>query len=148
MDTERQLEKQAAVTGDRRTPTSADLRELEDSAGLCPLSNVDPDGGEGVEHTRICELERNLLEASERATRLDSHMEYLTAHTAELEGLVECERGHSSSLQSDLKRASDRNAQMQEAVSVLETRERESKTKYCILSKNSACLIFRHPFTK
>ena len=32
-------------------------------------------------------------------------MEFLTAHTAELEGLVECERGHSSSLQSDLKRA-------------------------------------------
>ena len=97
------------------------------------LSNVDPDGGGGVEHTRIRELERNLLEARERATRLGSQMEFLTAHTAELEGRVECERGHSSSLQSDLKRASDRNAQLQEAVSVLEMRERESKTKYTLL---------------
>ena len=132
-ETERQLEEQAAVTDDRRTPTSANLRGLEDSAELCPLSNVDPDGGGGVEHTCICQLERNLLEASERATRLDSQMEFLTAQTAKLEGFVECERGHSSFLQFDLKRASNRNAQLQEAVSVLETRERESKTKYTLL---------------
>ena len=123
-ETERQLKEQAAVTGDRGTPTSADLRGLEHSAGLCPLSNVDPDEGEGVEHTRICELEHNLLEASERATTLDSQMEFLMAHTAEIEGLVECEWGHSSSLQSEVKRASDRNTQLQEVVSVLETRER------------------------
>ena len=124
-ETERQLEEQAAATGSTRMPTSADLRGLEDTAGVCPLSNVDPDGGGGVEHTRIRELERNLLEASERATRLETQMEFLTAHTAKLEGLVECERGHSSSLQSDLKRASDQNAQLREAVSMLETRERE-----------------------
>ena len=83
-ETERQLEEQAAATGDTRMPTSADLRELEDTAGVCPLSNVDPDGGGGGEHTHIRKLERNLLEASERATRLETQMEFLTAHTVEL----------------------------------------------------------------
>ena len=43
--TKRQLGEQATATGDTRTPTSVDLRELEDTAGVCLLSNVDPDGG-------------------------------------------------------------------------------------------------------
>ena len=82
-ETERQLEEQDASTGDTRMPTSANLRELEDTAGVCLLS-VDPDGGGGGEHTRIRKLERNLLEASERATRLETQMEFLMAHTVEL----------------------------------------------------------------
>ena len=124
---ERRLENEAAEGGSARTTNSSESRELVDTSQMHSRSSSDADIE--VERTYVRELERRLLETSDRVTRLETQLESLSACATELEECVEAEQDHSSDLQAELERVSEQNTQLLEVVSMWKIKGRESKDR-------------------
>ena len=124
---ERRLENEAAEGGSARTTNSSESRELVDTSQMHSRSSSDADIE--VERTYVRELERRLLETSDRVTGLKTQLESLSARATELEEQVEAEQDHSSDLQAELERVSEQNTQLLEVVSMWEIKGRESKDR-------------------